>query len=344
MQASRLLSILLQLQTRGRLTARALADAFEVSVRTIYRDVDQLSAAGVPIYAEKGPNGGFQLIDGYRTRLTGLTPQEAETIFLAGLPGPAAELGLGEAMAQARMKLLAALPDKSRGDAERIAARFHLDPVGWFQGAEENALLPTLALAVWTNRIVRMRYDSWKGVVEREAAPLGLVLKAGLWYVVAGVGDQARTYRVAYILSLETTDKTFTPPAGFDLARHWARFSRDYEQRMQQGRARVRATPDGLRALARLNHATALAVRVAGAPNREGWREIEIPIESIELAAGDLIRLGDEVEALAPPALRAAVVATIGKLQRRYGASRNISTKSGPAKVAGRAALTKSKS
>src|ERR1700676_4032605 len=135
MRASRLLSSLLLLQARGRMTAEALASEFGVSVRTIYRDVDQLSAADVPIYADRGPSGGFQLLDGYRTKLTGLTPAEAETLFLAGLPGPAAELGLADVLATAQLKLTAALPEQTRSTARRVAARFHLDPVGGFRTA-----------------------------------------------------------------------------------------------------------------------------------------------------------------------------------------------------------------
>ena len=138
MRASRLLSILLLLQTRGRMTAQALADEFEVSVRTLHRDIDQLSAAGVPVYADRGRTGGFQLMDGYRTRLTGLTPAEAETLFLSGLPGPAADLGLGDTMAAAQLKLLAALPGQGQSGAGRLAARFHLDPVAWFRNPERD--------------------------------------------------------------------------------------------------------------------------------------------------------------------------------------------------------------
>src|SRR5688500_14925434 len=152
MIASRLLSILLTLQHRGRVTARELAESFEVSVRTIYRDIDELSAAGVPVYAEKGRNGGFQLLDGYRTRLTGLDRGEAEALFLAGLPGAAAQLGLGEALSRMRLKLLAALPEQTRDDAERVSGRFHLDPVPWFREADEQAILPELAVAVWGRR------------------------------------------------------------------------------------------------------------------------------------------------------------------------------------------------
>jgi predicted DNA-binding transcriptional regulator YafY len=167
MRSSRLLSILMLLQTRGRLTAEALADEFEVSVRTIYRDIDALSLSGAPVYADRGPGGGFALLDGYRTRLTGLTDAEAETLFLGGLAGPAAQLGLSEAMGVAQLKLLAALPAERQAAAERISSRFHLDPVGWYRDAEEAARLPALAQAVWTCRRIAVRYDSWKGVVER---------------------------------------------------------------------------------------------------------------------------------------------------------------------------------
>ena len=156
MLASRLLSILMLLQTRGRMTAPELAEEFEVSVRTVYRDIDQLSAAGVPVYADRGRAGGFQLLDGYRTKLTGLTQPEAETLFLAGLPGPAAELGLADLLATARLKLMAALP--AGAQAERIAARFHLDPAGWFRTPEPATLLPEIARAVWNERFLKIRY------------------------------------------------------------------------------------------------------------------------------------------------------------------------------------------
>src|SRR5262245_3071093 len=168
MRASRLLSIQLLLQSRGRMTARQLADAFETSVRTIYRDIDELSAAGVPVYADRGRDGGYQLLDGYRTRLTGMTAQESEALFLSGLPGPAAELGLGEALAAAQLKVLAALPHERRETAGRISARFHLDPTGWYQQPERTETLPALASAVWSEQRIRISYESWKAVVERD--------------------------------------------------------------------------------------------------------------------------------------------------------------------------------
>ena len=158
MRASRLLSTLLLLQTRGQLTAGELAAELEVSIRTVYRDVEALSEAGVPVYTERGPHGGIRLVDGYRTRLTGLTSDEAEALFLSGLPGPAAELGLGAVVAAARLKMLAALPPELRSRAARLGQRFHLDAPGWFKGAESAPHLQELANAVWDDRRIRIGY------------------------------------------------------------------------------------------------------------------------------------------------------------------------------------------
>ncbi|MEA2513935.1 MAG: hypothetical protein QOJ59_3422, partial [Thermomicrobiales bacterium] len=228
MRASRLLSILLLLQTRGRMTAQALADELEVSVRTVYRDVDSLSAAGVPVYGDRGPDGGYQLLDGYRTRLTGLTADEAESLFLAGVPGPAAELGLGTVLAAAQLKLMAALPPELRSRAGRIRERFHLDAPGWFQDAEQPPYLAAVADAVWNQKRLRVRYQRWGGEVERALDPLGLVLKGGAWYLVGAVAGQERTYRISRILELETLDERCERPEGFDLVGYWTTWSEQF--------------------------------------------------------------------------------------------------------------------
>ncbi len=318
MQSSRLLSILLRLQTEGRVSAHALAEAFEVSVRTIYRDMDALSAAGVPVYAERGRSGGFQLQGGYRTRLTGLDRPEAASLFLSAAPFAARELGLGAAFETMRMKLLAALPESTAREAERVGACFHLDPVAWFQGPDEQRRLPELAAAVWNRRMISMRYDSWKGVVERRVAPLGLVQKAGLWYLVAAANGQPRTYRVGSIESLAVEEHSAPVPRSFDLRRYWKHFARDYEARMQSKQARVRARPAALRALSRLSHAMSEAVAAAGPEDGDGWRELCLPIESIEVAAGELLRLGPDVVALAPRALVAELRRRSSELARLY--------------------------
>lgn len=307
MRASRLLTILLRLQLEGRVSASALSRSLEVSVRTIYRDVDALSAAGVPVYAEKGRRGGFALHAGYRTRLTGLDRPEAESLFLAGVPFAAAQLGLGAALETTRLKLLASMPESTARDAQRVAARFHLDVVPWFQAPDEQGVLPQLAAAVWEGRVVRLRYESWKGVVDRRAEPLGLVLKSGLWYLVARVDGQPRTYRVGSILALAVEDAAARAPARFDLQRHWQAFAADYESRMQRERARLRVRTPALRALSRLNDATARAVAAAGPGDSGGWHDVTIPVESVDAAVGDLLRLGADVRVVGPRALKHAL-------------------------------------
>lgn len=319
MRASRLLSILIMLQLRGRLSAEALAAEFEVSIRTIYRDIDQLSAAGVPVYAERGRTGGFALHEGYRTRLTGLTPAEAEVLLLAGAGGAAADLGVGPEAAAAQLKLLASLPPDSGASAQRVAARFHLDPAPWYARIEPLEVLPTLAAAVWRDRRIRIGYESWKSEVTRELDPLGLVLKAGVWYLVAAAGAKTRTYRVSNIRSLDLLDKTFQRPARFNLPRHWDVSSRDFEARLMSERAVVKLSPEGRR-LMRDNYPAyeqAVAAKHSKA-KPEGWIKAEIPVESFAQSARQLLRLGAEIEVISPPALRAAIASEAARVAKLY--------------------------
>lgn len=296
MRSSRLLSILMLLQTRGRMTAEKLAAEFEVSVRTLYRDIDALSAAGVPVYADRGPGGGFALLDGYRTRLTGLTDQEAHTLILAGLPGPAAQLGLGQAMADAQLKVLAALPEGPGAAAMRAQARIHLDPVGWFRQADGGDWLTMLADGLWRDRRVKVRYGP-RRPVELVLEPLGLVLKAGAWYLVARSEGQVRTYRASQVIAAEATDEAFERPPGFELAAHWTRAQADYAESLKQGVARLKVTPDALYALRR----DGVEVTELG----EGV--VETPMEGPDWTARELLRLGPGVEVLGPPVLRERV-------------------------------------
>jgi len=319
MRASRLLSILLLLQARGRMTAEALAAEFEVSVRTIYRDVDQLSAADVPIYADRGPSGGFQLLDGYRTRLTGLSPAEAETLSLAGLPGPAAQLGLADVLTAAQLKLNAALPERARANAGRVATRFHLDPVGWFRSADDAKLLPAIANAVWNEKCLDVRYRRAEGAVERRLQPLGLVLKAGIWYLVAQVGDQPRTYRISNFIDLAVTEESFERRKDFDLTRFWVTSSRAFETSVYHSSATLRVTARGLARLDGLGSLVAQAAAETATPPDAGGRlSVTIPIESVERAASDLIALGADAEVVEPSELRDRVAATVQELVRLY--------------------------
>jgi predicted DNA-binding transcriptional regulator YafY len=319
MRASRLLSILMLLQTRGRMTAEALAREFEVSVRTIYRDIDELSAADVPVYADRGPNGGFELLEGYRTRLTGLSPVEAQTLFLAGLPGPAAELGVADVLTTAQLKLTAALPQSVQATATRISARFHLDPVGWFRSADDARFLPMIANAVWTERCLQIRYRRWSDTVTRRVQPLGLVLKGGIWYLVALVGERPRTYRVANVLELAVTEEPFSRPRDFDLVRFWTSASRAYEVGLYRAKAVLRVSPRGMMKLDQLGAAVArAAAETAGPPDAKGWVEVTIPIESIAQGTVDLLKLGIDAEVLEPMELRSQLAAMAGELVALY--------------------------
>jgi predicted DNA-binding transcriptional regulator YafY len=320
MRASRLLSILLLLQTRGRMTAQQLAAELEVSVRTVYRDVDALGAAGVPIYGDRGPAGGYQLLDGYRTRLTGLTGEEAGTLFLAGIPGPAAELGLGEVLAAAQLKLLAALPPELRARAGRIRERFHFDAPGWFRDAERPRYLEAVADAVWNQRSLRVRYRRWGGEVWRTLEPLGVVLKGGAWYLVAAVDGEARTYRVSRLLDLAVLETRFGRPDGFDLAEYWAIWSRGFAERVYREEAVVRLSPRGVEVLPLVYDETTARAAIARAepPDPDGWVRIPLPIIGIRPAHSDLLRLGADAEVLAPTELRGLMAKTAEALAATY--------------------------
>ena len=240
------MSLLLLLQSRGGLTAAELARELEVSVRTIHRDVEELSAAGVPIFAERGPLGGIRLVDGYRTRLTGMTAQEAEALFLSGLPGPAAQLGLGTVVAAAQLKVMAALPPELRSRASRLVQRFHLDPAGWFQTNESVPHLATLATAVWESRAVAIAYRRDDEVVGRTIGPVGIVLKGGIWYVIGLVDGQIRTYRASRVMDATLLDETVERPEDFDLAAYWAESSAAYERNAPTVTVDVRIAEDRL--------------------------------------------------------------------------------------------------
>ncbi|HEX7607541.1 MAG TPA: YafY family protein [Usitatibacter sp.] len=319
MRAGRLLSILMLLQSRGRMSAQALADEVEVSVRTVYRDIDHLSSAGVPVTVERGAAGGFELLDGWRTRLTGFTPSEAQAVFMAGAPGAAAQLGLGAAAASAQLKLLAALPPEWQADARRVSSRFHLDPVGWFQSPARVDHLPAVADAVWAERRLDIRYESWKGLVERRIEPLGLVMKAGEWYVVANVEGKQRTFKLSNIRELETGAGTFKRPRHFDLAAYWAASIERFEAGLYRGTAVVRASPLGLERLRNLSSAVAEAVdRSEKVADASGWVRVTIPIESVEHAARELLRLGAEGEAIEPRELRVRLAQSAKRMARLY--------------------------
>jgi predicted DNA-binding transcriptional regulator YafY len=315
-----LLSVLLLLQNRGRMTADELAGELEVSVRTVYRDIDALSAAGVPVYADRGRAGGYQLVGGYRTRLTGMSEDEARSLSLAGLPVAAAELGLGTVLAAAQLKLYAALPEELRSRASMVAQRFHLDVPGWHRGVESLPHLATLGEAVWQARRIEVRYRRWDGSErERVLEPLGLILKGGNWYLAAACAGAVRTYRAARV-ELTQLGEPFERPDGFDLAGYWREWSERFERRLYPRTAVVRLSPLGRRLVPfYLGSVGARALAEAtGQPDEDGWSQVELPVERGAPALGQLLHFGPELQVLAPEDLRAQMAEAARRMAASY--------------------------
>ncbi|MEU8134263.1 helix-turn-helix transcriptional regulator [Streptodolium elevatio] len=327
MRAARLISLVLLLQSRDTMTAAELAGELGVSERTVYRDVVALSEAGVPVYADQGRHGGYRLVGGYRTRLTGLSQAEAEALFLAGLPGPAEDLGLGDAVANARLKVLAALPPSLRAATARTGQRFHLDVPGWFHNAEPPPLLAELASAIWQDRRLEVRYRrGWRVVEEvtRELDPYGVVLKAAVWYLVGRVGDDFRTYRVDRMVGVSDTGRSFEREEGFDLAGFWAQNAARFARSLLADEVVVRISPAGRTALVRVAEPPALeaADAAAGEPDEHGWVTTRLPVESLAVAYDVLLTLGPEIEVLEPRELRDRMAEAAAAMRRLYADSR----------------------
>jgi predicted DNA-binding transcriptional regulator YafY len=321
-RASRLVNLLLLLQSRGGLTAAELARELEVSVRTIHRDVEELSAAGVPIFAERGPLGGIRLVDGYRTRLTGMTGEEAEALFLSGLPGPAAQLGLGTVVAAAQLKVMAALPPELRSRASRLVQRFHLDPAGWFQASESVPHLATLATAVWDGRAVAIAYRRGDEIVERTIGPLGIVLKGGIWYVIAAVDGQIRTYRASRVEEATPLDDTVERPEAFDLAAYWAESSSAYERDAPTIAVDVRIAEDRLWRLTTVfGEATVAAAERLVDPDLPDHVRVRMTLSYPDEVPGQLLAVGPNLEVIGPPEIRERVITLADLVSARYRAA-----------------------
>jgi predicted DNA-binding transcriptional regulator YafY len=319
MRASRLVSLLLLLQSRGGQTAAELARELEVSIRTIHRDVDALSASGVPIYADRGPHGGIRLVDGYRTRLTGMTADEAEALFLSGLPGPAAELGLGTVVAAARLKVLASLPVELRARASRLVERFHLDAAAWYHADEPVPLLGPLSEAVWEAQRIQIGYDRGDKTVDRILEPLGLVLKAGVWYLVAAADGQPRTYRVSRVTKATALDERFDRPAGFDLAAFWTESSSAYERDTPRIEVVLRLASGRLPRLhGVVGERPYDTIERLPVTDREGWLHVRLKLDWPNEVVAQILAIGPDCELLEPVELREQIAAQARRLASHY--------------------------
>ncbi|MEU2856384.1 helix-turn-helix transcriptional regulator [Streptomyces syringium] len=322
MRAARLIKMVLLLQSRPSMTGAELARQLEVSERTVARDVSALSEAGVPVYADRGRTGGYRLIGGYRTRLTGLGRTEAEALFLSGVPSALREMGLADAASAARLKVSAALLPELSDAPTSAAQRFHLDAPGWWQPTEPPELLPAIADAVWDDRWITARYLRSDTEVERELEPHGLVLKAGVWYLAARADGDHRVYRVDRFTAVSVGEKRFLRADDFDLPAFWDERAAQFTRSLLRERVELRLTPEGARRLPWATDRTAAreALTEATAPDGLGRVTVTLPVESLDVAYEQLLALGPEAEVLGPPELRARFAEAAARGAELYAA------------------------
>jgi predicted DNA-binding transcriptional regulator YafY len=305
MRADRLLSLLMLLQTRGTQTARSLAAQLEVTERTIYRDVTALSAAGIPVYTERGPGGGIALVEDYRTNLTGLNADEVRALFMLSIPAPLEQLGVGDELRMALLKLSAALPGSRRADETAARQRIHLDAAWWFQSEEPTPHLKTIQFALWSDRYLDITYRSdFAAEVEMVVAPYGLVAKASVWYLVGGRDDHIRVLRVSRVRQARLRDERFEHPVAFDLPGFWKSWCDEFESSRPQIPVTLRVSPSLAKVLTEGHPETLMSP-----PKIEpgGWQTLTLSFESIESARTRILGYGGAVEVIEPLALRRSV-------------------------------------
>jgi predicted DNA-binding transcriptional regulator YafY len=320
MRADRLLSMLMLLQTRGRLTARKLAIELEVSERTIYRDVIALNAAGIPIYSEGGHGGGISLVESYRTDLTGLRPEEAQALSMLNIPEPLIRLGVGQALKAALLKLSAAVPPSVREEQAQTRHRIHLDAVWWFQPEEPMPCLQIIQQAVWQDRRLQINYrDDFNTISEQVVAPYGLVAKASVWYLVYSFEEHIHARRVSRIVSAVMLPQSFERPLEFNLADFWQKWCADYENDRPQYEVRVLVSPSLAKRLPQiLRENQPDILNTPPAMEREDWQVISLTFENFETARTRILGFGGAIEVLDPLALRKSVADYAHQIQAIY--------------------------
>jgi predicted DNA-binding transcriptional regulator YafY len=321
MRADRLLSILLLLQVNRNLTARELAKRLEVSERTILRDMDALSVAGVPVTSARGAGGGWALMEAYRTNLTGLNQSEVQALFLGNPAGILADLGLRQAAEAALIKLFAEIPAGSRREAEYARQRFHVDTAGWRRSGEDISALPVLQEAVWIGRKLRFAYrraDSEP--VERITDPLGLVAKGNVWYLVAAVEEGIRTYRVSRIEAPVLLEDRCVRPEHFDLEAYWRQSSAAFEEGLPRYYATLRVAPSMLPWIRYRLRAS--RVERIDAQDADGWTTFRVRFDVEEEACQFALGLGADAEVLEPLELRDRVIEAAERVVRAHAVKR----------------------
>ena len=320
MRADRLLSLMMLLQIRGRMTARDLAAELEVSERTIYRDIDALSGAGIPVYGEPGPEGGYALLDDYRTNLTGLTETEVRALFMLSIPTPLAALGESQNLKSALLKLSAALPAARRQDAELVRQRILIDSTWWDQGNEGVPYIQDIHHAIWQDRKIHVSYQLFFQVpIEQVVEPYSLVAKAGIWYLVRSVNEKIGAFRVSDLTSVSITDEDFERPSDFDLSAFWKDWCETHESLMTEFSVLVRVSPEFIPLLPHyFGREVYNGQHKAGKPDDSGNIFLELSFESFEAARERILGFGRGVEVLEPLQLRRSILDYAEQISRLY--------------------------
>jgi predicted DNA-binding transcriptional regulator YafY len=308
MRADRLLSIVLLLQAHHQLTSRDLASRLEVSERTIHRDMEALSGAGIPVIALRGTHGGWSLLGEYRTNLTGLNEAEIETLFVTKSSKLFADLKLEKAAEGALLKLLAALPASHQRAAERARRRIYVDVGRWGRHEEGVPLLPTLQEAVWSERKLAFSYDRGRecAPAERVCDPLGLVAKGSVWYLVAAVGPDVRTYRVSRMLRAEVLQEPAVIPVDFDLGAYWEASAAAFKSSLPNYTARFRVAPEVFPFLSFAGRFSRVSEPYE--TDADGWLRVSVGFDVEEMACQFALSFGSKLEVLEPETLRAKVI------------------------------------
>ncbi|HEX3368658.1 MAG TPA: YafY family protein [Candidatus Cybelea sp.] len=313
MKADRLIALLLLLQSRRQCSARLLAEQLEVSERTIYRDVDALGAAGVPVYTERGAAGGIALADGYRRALTHFGEDEVRALFVSGA-SPLADLGLERGLVRALEKLRGGLADVQQRAADKSRSRIHLDQRRWNQPEPPFEILTTLRRAVWDDRCLRIQYEDRNGkATTRVVEPFGLVSKTGVWYLIARCETEMRSFRVERMRHARELSERFERPDDFDLERYWAESSARFAQASRSADCAVtlRANNDGLERVTYYWPAEILSD-----DGRESLVRVTFPGTEVALFA--VLAWSDVATLVEPAALREAVVQRARRALTRY--------------------------
>jgi predicted DNA-binding transcriptional regulator YafY len=320
MRADRLLSLLMLLQTRGRLSAAELASMLEVSERTIYRDIDALSAAGIPVYGEPGRGGGFDLLDSYRTSLTGLTDREVHALFMMSIPSPLTELGMSQDLQGAFLKLSAELNRTSRQEEIKLRPRIHLDWYGWYGMDEPVPFLRTIESAIWEDRRLNICYPMFHTLeMEKQVDPYGLVAKAGVWYLVCAYRGRMRVHRVSELREVSLAGGTFSRMADFDLKRFWEQWCQRMETRHSSYPVAVLAAEAFARDVPKyFMNGVQRKIIQQGTVDSNGRVRLQIFFESLEEARAVLLGFGGSLEVLEPLALCKSIEDYARQILSRY--------------------------